>query len=242
MGLSPATMGYGFIAGVISLLSPCVLPLLPLVLGAATAKHKSRLIALAGGLILSFMGVGLFVAIIGFWIGLDSGFFRAVFAVPLGVFGIVLLSGALHQRFALSAGPLANAGNILIDRISPDSFSGQFLLGLLLGAVWAPCVGPTLGAASLLAAQGRDLPGVIVAMAAFGLGTAVPMILIGLLSQEAFVTWHGRLSRTGRIGERILGASGLVVAVLILTGLDRSLETALLAASPAWLIRLTTRF
>ncbi len=242
MGLSPVGLGFGFLAGMVSLLSPCVLPLLPLVLGAATAKRRGGLFALAGGLLLSFVGVGLFVAMIGFSIGLDSGVFRVVFATLLGVFGIVLLSGALHQRFALAAGPLANAGNTLMERISPDSVGGQFLLGLLLGAVWAPCVGPTLGAASLLAAQGRDLPGVIAVMVAFGLGTTVPMILIGLLSHEALVVWRGRLSRTGRMGERILGAGALAVAALILTGFDRSLETALLAASPAWLTSLTVRF
>ncbi len=242
MGLSPVSLGFGFLAGMVSLLSPCVLPLLPLVLGAATAKRRGGLFALAGGLLLSFVGVGLFVAMIGFSIGLDSGIFRMVFAALLGAFGIVLLSGALHQRFALAAGPLANAGNALMERISPDTVGGQFLLGLLLGAVWAPCVGPTLGAASLLAAQGRDLPGVIAVMAAFGLGTAVPMILIGLLSHEALTVWRGRLSRTGRMGERVLGTGALLVAALILTGFDRSLETALLAASPAWLTSLTVRF
>lgn len=242
MDLSLARIGLGFLAGMVSLLSPCVLPLLPLVLGAATAGSRSGLFALAAGLILSFVGVGLFVAMIGFSIGLDGGVFRAVSATLLGGFGVVLLSGALHRRFAIAAGSLANAGDALMRRISPDGPAGQFLLGLLLGAVWAPCVGPTLGAASLLAAQGRDLTGVIPVMVAFGLGTAIPMVLIGLLSQEALMVWRGRLSRTGRVGERILGIGALAVAALVLTGLDHSLETVLLAASPAWLTRLTVRF
>ena len=242
MTLSAGSIAFGFLAGALSLLSPCVLPLLPLVLDAAIAASRRGVIALAAGLVLAFVGVGLFVAMIGFSIGIDSSVLRAVSAVLLGVFGLILISGTLHERFAVATGPLANVGNTLIDRIAPSGASGQFLLGLLLGAVWAPCVGPTLGAATLLAAQGRDLPNVIAVMAAFGLGSVMPIIMIGRLSRQAFAGWRNRLSRAGRLGERILGACALAVAVLVLSGLDRRLETALLSASPVWLIQLLTKF
>ena len=64
-----------------------------------------------------------------------------------------------------------------------SGLAGQFAVGLLLGAVWSPCVGPTLGAASLLASQGKDLPQVALTMVVFGIGAAVPLILLGLLSR-----------------------------------------------------------
>jgi cytochrome c biogenesis protein CcdA len=115
------------------------------------------------------------------------------------------------------------------------------VLGLLLGAVWSPCVGPTLGAASLLAAQGRDLASVAAVMGAFGLGTAIPLIAIGSLSRQVFLRWRGRLMSTARGGKVLLGGGALAVAVLILTGLDRPVEAALVAASPSWLTTLTTR-
>lgn len=242
MGLALGSVGFGFVAGMLSTLSPCVLPLLPLVLGPAMATHRLGLPALAAGLVASFVGVGLFVATVGFSIGLDGDVFRGISAVLLGVMGVVLLSGALQQRFAMAAGGVSDAGSRLIARITPTGLRGQFVLGLLLGAVWSPCVGPTLGAASVLAAQGRDLASVVAVMVAFGLGTAVPLMVVGLLSREALTRWRGKLMSAGKTGKLVLGGGALAVSALILTGGDRSLETALVAASPAWLTDLTTRF
>ncbi len=242
MSLPFGSIGFGFLAGVLSILSPCVLPLLPLVLGPATATHRLGLPVLATGLITAFVGIGLFVATVGFSIGLDGDVFRDISAVLLGLLGLVLLSDALQQRFALATGGISNAGDRLIARITPEGLSGQFLLGVLLGAVWSPCVGPTLGAASVLAAQGRNLASVAAVMAAFGLGTAVPLLAVGTLSREALGRWRGRLMGAGKAGKLLLGATALAVAALILSGADRSIETALVAASPAWLTDLTTRF
>jgi cytochrome c-type biogenesis protein len=242
MSFAFGSIAFGFVAGMLSTLSPCVLPLLPLVLGPAMATHRLGLPALMAGLVISFVGVGLFVATIGFSIGLDGNVFRGIAAALLALLGVVLLSGGLQQRFAIAAGGVSNMGNRLMARISPNGVGGQFLLGLLLGAVWSPCVGPTLGAASVLAAQGRNLASVAVVMLAFGLGTAVPLLLVGMLSREALGRWRGRLVSAGQTGKTLLGGAALAVSLLILTGLDRSLESALVAASPAWLTDLTTRF
>ena len=236
------SVGFGFLAGVLSTLSPCVLPLLPLVLGSAAAAHRYGMAALAAGLVVAFVAVGLFVATIGFSIGLDSDFFRNVSAVLLAGVGIVLLSGALQQRFAIAASGAGNAGNRLLERLSPAGLGGQFVVGLVLGTIWSPCVGPTLGAASVLAAQGRDLGSVAAVMAAFGVGAAVPLVLVGSLSREAMKRWRGRMMGAGQAGKYVLGAGALLVAALILTGWDKALEAALVRASPEWLIDLTSRF
>ena len=236
------SVGFGFLAGVLSTLSPCVLPLLPLVLGSAAAAHRYGMAALAAGLVVAFVAVGLFVATIGFSIGLDSDFFRNVSAVLLAGVGIVLLSGALQQRFAIAASGAGNAGNRLLERLSPAGLGGQFVVGLVLGTIWSPCVGPTLGAASVLAAQGRDLGSVAAVMAAFGAGAAVPRVLVGSLSREAMKRWRGRMMGAGQAGKYVLGAGALLVATLILTGWDKALEAVLVRASPAWLIDLTSRF
>lgn len=242
MSLPLASTGFGFVAGLLSTLSPCVLPLLPLVLGPAMAVHRFGVVALAAGLVASFVGIGLFVATIGFAVGLDGEVFRSVSAAMLGIMGVVLLSEALQQQFAAATGGVSNAGDRLIQRLTPKGLGGQLVLGVLLGAVWSPCVGPTLGAASLLAAQGRDLLGVTSVMVAFGLGTAVPLLLVGSLSRQALMRWRGRMMSAGKAGKIMLGGGALAVAALILTGTDRALEAALVAASPAWLTDLTTRF
>lgn len=235
-------IGLGFLAGVLTILSPCVLPLLPLVLGPAISAHRFGLPALAAGLVLAFVGVGLFVATIGFSVGLDGDMFRDISAVLLGLVGIVLLSSGLQLKLSLAGGGIGNAASRLATKISPNGVGGQFVLGLLLGAIWSPCVGPTLGAASLLAAQGQNLASVAAVMAAFGLGTALPLIGLGLLSRQAMGRWRGRLLGAGKTGKLVLGGLSLAIAALILSGYDRSLETVLVQASPDWLTDLTTRF
>jgi len=233
---------FGALAGLLSTLSPCVLPLLPLVLGPAMAGSRLGLPALAAGLAVSFTGIGLFVATIGFGLGIDGDAVRLVGALLLAALGLVLLSGALQSRFAMATGGIGNAGNRLLAHFTPRGPGGQFLLGLVLGAVWSPCAGPTLGAASLLAAQGRDLGAVAAVMLAFGVGAALPLMLVGLMSRAALLRWRGRMMRAGQGGKIALGLIALSVAALILTGQDRALEAALVQASPDWLTDLTTRY
>ncbi len=236
------SIGFGFLAGMLSTLSPCVLPLLPLVVGGAVSAHRTGPLLLAAGIAASFTGIGLFVATVGFAAGLDDTVFRAASAVLLGAMGLVLLSGALQQRFALAAGGVADAGNALLQRLAPSGAGGQLLVGLVLGAAWSPCVGPTLGVASTLAAQGRDLTAVAAVMLAFGLGAALPLLLIGALSRQAMLRWRGCMMQAGRAGKLVLGASAIAVAVLILTGMDHRLEAMLVNGSPAFLTDVTTRY
>ncbi len=99
-----ATLGLAFLAGILSVLSPCVLPLLPLVLGAAASEHRLGPAALAAGLALSFVVIGLFVATVGFAIGLDTDVFRTVAAILLVLVGLVLMVPAVQTRLAVAAG------------------------------------------------------------------------------------------------------------------------------------------
>src|SRR4051794_41784813 len=108
----------------LSTLSPCVLPLLPVVVGGAAAAHRAGPWLLALGLAVSFTGVGLFVATVGFSIGLDLDVFRTVSALLLGVIGVVLLSSTLQARFALAAGGVGEAGDRLVGRPPPGGGAG----------------------------------------------------------------------------------------------------------------------
>ena len=115
-------------------------------------------------------------------------------------------------------------------------------MGLMLGAVWSPCVGPTLGAASVLAARSENLGGVALTMFAFGIGAALPLLAIGMMSREALSRWRTRLLAAGSGGKLLMGIVLVAVGVLILSGLDKRIEAILVAASPQWLTELTTRF
>jgi len=230
------------VAGVLSTLSPCVLPLLPIVLGAALTEHKFGPVALAAGVAVSFVSVGLFVATVGFSLGISQDGFRLIAAALLIAIGAVLLLPKLQGQIAVAAGPFGHWVQTQGGDFSRAGLSGQFLLGLLFGAVWSPCAGPTLGAASVLAAQGKDLGHVALTMFAFGLGTAAPLLLLGLLSREALLRWRDRLMAAGKSGKVALGGLLVAVGLMIVSGLDKAVETALVNASPAWLTALTTRF
>ena len=236
------TLGLAFLAGALSVLSPCVLPLVPIVLGTAASEHRLGPLALAAGLAISFTTIGLFVATIGFAAGLDTDLFRTVSAVLLIGVGVLLLVPRLQEQFAVAAGPISQWAGGYLDNFAATGLAGQFGLGLLLGAVWSPCVGPTLGAASLLAAKGENLGQVALTMLAFGIGAALPLMLLGFLSREAMQRWRARLLEAGKGGKTLLGVLLLAIGLLIATGLDKRLEAALVDASPEWLTQLTTRF
>ena len=220
-------------------MSPCVLPLVPVVLGTAASKGKYGPLLLAAGLVLSFVVIGMFVSLIGFSIGLDGKFFRVISAVMLIGIGLLLAVPFLQRQFAVASGPV---GNWVDQRFGGGEAGGQFGIGLLLGAVWSPCVGPTLGAASLLAAQGQNLAQVASTMISFGLGVATPLVIIGMMSRELLMRWRGRMLSSGSMVRSVLGVLFVFTGIMIVSGQDKLLEAALVEASPEWLTALTTRF
>jgi cytochrome c-type biogenesis protein len=190
----------------------------------------------------SFVLIGLFVATIGYSIGLTTELFRQVAAALMVMLGVVLIFPPLQSRLALASGPIANWTDRHFGGERGSGYASQFWLGVLLGAVWTPCVGPTLGAASLLAAQGRDLAQVAASMLAFGIGAAMPLLIIGLLSREALQRWRKQVLSVSHAIKAALGVLLILIGVLVLAGFDKQLETVLVNASPQWLTDLTTRF
>lgn len=237
-----ATLGLSFVAGALSTLSPCVLPLLPILLGAALTEHRYGPLALAAGLGLSFTVAGVLLASVGLYFGFDPGWLRGVGAAILVAVGIVLLSASLQRRFAAGTAGVGRAGDAVARRLALRGLPGQFALGVVLGLVWAPCVGPTLGAAVTLASQGEALVQVAAVMLVFGIGAALPLAALGTLSRETMLRGRGALLRAGAAGKLILGVLLVTVGVAILAGVDRRVEAALVELSPDWLGRLTTRF
>lgn len=160
---------------------------------------------------------------------------------PLVRIGLVLLVPRFQTGFATAVGPVAGWTEQRFGGFSAG-LHGQFGLGLLLGAVWSPCVGPTLGAASLLAARGEHLGQVAFTMGVFGMGAALPLLGLGLLSREVMSRWRGWMMSAGSGMKAAFGAMLLVAGVLVLSGFDKVLEAAMVRSAPSWLVCLTTRF
>lgn len=233
-----ATVIAAYLAGILSTLSPCVLPLIPVLLGSALQNHRLGPVALAAGLAVSFAALGVLLATAGFALGVDGAMVRMAAAVVMGLFGLVLLVPALGRQFAVVAGPLSGQGNQLLGRVSGDGLGGQFALGLLLGAVWSPCTGPTLGAAVGLAGASGTAGQAVVIMVIFALGAASPVLLLAY----GLSSWRHGLARLAARAKPVMGGILLAVAVLVISGLDKALETALVATMPEWLVALTVKY
>jgi cytochrome c-type biogenesis protein len=242
MNFGLPTYGLGLLAGALSTLSPCVLPLVPVLIASAVNAHRRGPWALGVGLALSFTTVGVLLASFGASLGLDPDTFRTAGGVVLAIFGLILLVPKLQELTARAAGTLSNSGNQLLARLTFEGLAGQFLVGALLGVVWSPCVGPTLGAATTLASQGRDLGQIALLMLLFGIGAAAPLILLGSLSRTTLLKVRGRLARAGRYGKQLFGLVMLCLGVLIATGADKALEAWILDRTPDWLTAITTKY
>lgn len=235
--LNPAL---AFAAGALTILSPCVLPLAPIVLGSAAQTHRWGPLALAAGLIGSFSGVGFLLATFGVSSGFDGDIVRQAGAALLLLAGLALLVPRLQAWVTKVATPLANWAGSRQAGLERFGLLGQAGIGVLLGLVWSPCVGPTLGAATVLAAQGRNLGAVAATMAAFGAGIAAVLLVLAFATRSLLGRWRGRLRVAGGAGKQVLGGLLAFVGLLILTGGDHIIEGVLVSVSPPWLIDLTT--
>lgn len=242
MTIGIAAFGVSALAGILSTLSPCVVPLIPVLMSTAVTSHRAGPYALAAGVALSFTVFGTLVAAAGSAFGLGDEGLRQFGAILLLAAGLVLLSGTLQAAFSRATAGVSNSGHALLARLTPDGLLGQFLIGSLLGVVWSPCVGPTLGAAATLASQGRSLGTVFLLMLFFGVGASIPLLAIGSLSRAAVSRSRGSMIAFGMHGRRVLGLGLAALAILILTHRDHSLEAWLLDHSPTWLTTLTTWF
>jgi cytochrome c-type biogenesis protein len=229
-----------YAAGVLTILSPCVIPLVPIVLGSAAQRHRWGPLALAIGLVASFTLVGFAVATVGASIGLDSETIRKWSAALLLLVGIILVVPRLQHLVERFFSPLAHWAGERQARLERFGLMGQVGIGVLLGLVWSPCVGPTLGAATVLAAQGRDLGQVAFVMLAFALGIATVLLIIAVATQSLLARWRGTLMSAGTRGRRVLGVLIVLVGVFILTGTDRHLEAFIVGVLPDWITHLTT--
>ncbi|MFA5968839.1 MAG: cytochrome c biogenesis CcdA family protein [Sphingomonas sp.] len=235
--LNPAL---AYAAGALTILSPCVLPLVPIVLGSAAQRHRFGPLAIAVGLVISFTGVGFLLATLGAGSGFDGDWVRYFGAAMLIAAGVALLVPGIQYWLQNIASPLAAWASKRQDGLERFGLAGQFGIGVLLGLVWSPCVGPTLGAATVLAAQGENLGSVAITMAAFGMGIATVLLVLATATRSLVQRWRGRMMTAGSGGKRVLGGLLVVVGLLIVTGGDHLIEGLIVSITPDWLADLTT--
>ena len=235
-----ALLPLAFLAGALTILSPCVLPLAPIVVAGGRAVDPRGPLALAAGLASTFGIVG--GALAGF--GVEFGAadrVRAFSALVMLAVGIGMIVPALRDGVERALGPLGRVSERVRAALPGAGLAGQAAMGVVLAFAWAPCAGPTLGAAFALAASGGSLPMAMATMSAFALGAAGALLAAGY--------GLGRLTARARkaagwsmaIGRDAFGVALAAIGAVILAGFDHAIEAALVGAMPDWLIAFATR-
>ena len=229
---------FGYAAGLLTLINPCVLPVLPIVLAGALQASRWGPAALAAGMAVSFVALGLTLAAAGRSLGLDEDDMARAGAVLMLGFGLVLLVPRAQGAFALATGGLAARADRGLGAPRGGA-GGQVLAGVLLGAVWSPCIGPTLGAAIGLAAQGGSLLAAGSVMAAFAAGVATLILGLGYGTRGLLARNRAAAQALALRARPIMGATFALVGLAILLNLHKMAEAWLIDTLPAWLIDFT---
>ncbi|MDT1012717.1 cytochrome c biogenesis CcdA family protein [Plesiomonas shigelloides] len=217
-----------FFAGILSLLSPCVLPMIPAVASSAMQASRTGLILLALGISVTFAVAGSLITFILLSLGISPDILRYFSACLMLVMGVVLLIPMLNDRLSYWL-------SLLVTRLPGTNVQGsgtgfQLLVGMSLGLVWLPCVGPTLGTAIALASTGQSMLLAFFVMLSFGLGCALPLVAIGYASGLQLK----KISNSAKYGKYILAIALILLSVMILTGFDKTLEIWALNWLPDW--------
>jgi cytochrome c biogenesis protein CcdA/thiol-disulfide isomerase/thioredoxin len=229
---------FAFVSGVITILSPCILPVLPIVLSGAVGGGRRRPLGVVTGFVLSFALFTLALTAIVRASGVSPDVLRAVAFVAVIAFGLVLLVPPLqaaYERLLARIPALARAGG---GRASAG-FAGGLAIGASLGIVWTPCVGPIMASVVGLALTQELDGGAVVLTVAYALGTAVPMLAV-MIGGRALIARVPALARNSTSIQRAFGALMIVVGVSIGLGWDRGFQAWVLRVLPGYGVGLTS--
>lgn len=226
---------FAYLAGLLTLINPCVLPVLPIVLVSSLNASRMGPVALAAGMSLSFVVFGVLVTAFGSAIGLTQDTLAQIGAGVMVLFGLILLVPRAAARFEMAAAGLAGRADSTMTEVDDGGVKGQFLGGLLLGLVWSPCIGPTLGGAIALASQGESLGYVTAIMSFFALGVSTLILGLGLGAGHAIRARATSLRGLASRSKPILGAAFLFVGLMLLLQVHHVIEGWLVQVLPYWL-------
>lgn len=225
-------IGLSAAAGMLTSLSPCVLPLLPLIIGGSLQNNRWTPAFMAMGMSLSFALLGAFASSATGLLNMESEGIRHAGGWILMALSLAILVPALRERFSGWALPLANRANSISSRLDPRSPMQAMLLGGTLGLVWTPCSGPFLATALALAsAHESALKGGLL-LWIYGLGAAAPLLLVGYASRKAASGLNFWTVKSSRLLQNVFGWVIGMIGLGILTGLDKALEAAILMRLP----------
>ncbi len=235
---------FSFIAGLLTTLSPCVLPILPFLLGSALRKNRKAPLYMVLGLAISFVIVGFSLSRFGSLLGLDGDQIRSGSAILLILTSLFFLSSKVQTLISEKLNSFANSGSSVSQKLKLDESSNldSLILGGLLGIIWSPCAGPTLGVAVSLASQKGSSIDALQIMIVYAIGAAIPMLLISYGLRSFFQRNQSRIMKFSENSKVFFGVILLMTGIFILFGFDKSVEAFLLNHLPQAWVDLITQY
>jgi cytochrome c biogenesis protein CcdA/thiol-disulfide isomerase/thioredoxin len=225
---------FAFLAGIFTVLSPCILPILPALLSAGTARGKWRPFGIIIGLIVSFSFFTLALTAIVRTFGISANYLRYAAIVLISLFGIVMLFPRLSDWFAKVTARIAGVG-LKMQPLQAKGFWGGIVFGCALGLLWTPCAGPILATITTLVATQAVTTTAILMTLAYSIGAGIPLFLIAygsskIIAASRFLSKHAEGIR------RFFGGVMIVLAVVLAFQWDMLLEQKLIGYLPQSLV------
>nr|AKQ03468.1 DipZ protein [uncultured Microgenomates bacterium Rifle_16ft_4_minimus_38077] len=228
-------IAFSFLAGIVTILSPCILPIAPIILSSSLGGGRRRPLGVVTGFILSFSVFTLFLTSLVRAVGISPEVLRSISIIIIFVFGASLLI----PKFQIHLERLFTKLASLTPNVSEKSgFSGGLLIGVSVGLLWTPCVGPILGSVISLALTGTVTKVALLITLSYSVGTAIPMLAIvyGGRSLLNRVPWL--LRNTAKI-QKIFGIIMILTAIAIYFNIDRNFQAYILDKFPNYGVGLT---
>ena len=233
---------FGYIAGLLTLINPCVLPVLPLIIASVIRREPLGPVALCLGLSVSFVVLGVTVAALGPLIGLNADDVAKIGAIAMIGFGLITVVPEFSTRFASATSRLSNYADKLAGGTMSRGIGGHLISGILLGAAWSPCIGPTLGGAISLAAQGQSIAWASAIMTSFALGTSTIILLLAYGARDIVNKRQVKFRKFAEHSKAITATLLICVGLAILLGLHKLAEAWFINSVPVWFQDLSVTF
>jgi cytochrome c biogenesis protein CcdA/thiol-disulfide isomerase/thioredoxin len=223
---------FAFLAGFVTILAPCIWPLLPIVLSASAGAGKRRPLGITLGVMTSFTVFTLSISYLEKIFHLDPNVFRLLAVIVIGLLGVSMIIPSLGARFEVFINDLLRPFQNKLN-VKGSGLGAGYATGFSIGLVWAPCAGPILATVATLAAtQAVDIRVVFVTLA-YVSGLGIPLFFLSLAGS----TWFSRMRKINKytgVVQQIFGLVMIVAAALIYTNYDKTIQVKILNYFPSY--------